>query len=150
MRLSRGMSLLELTMAIGVVALVAAVAVPSVDGYLDRGKAAHAVGDIGSISIQLYRWQSNTRKFPETLAEAGLSGFVDPWGNPYQYVNVATAKPGAVRRDRNGTPLNSDFDLYSLGPDGRTDARLGEGKARDDIVRANNGQFVGVAEDLKR
>jgi general secretion pathway protein G len=150
MRLSRGMSLLELTMAIGVVALVASVAVPSVDAYLNRGKAAHAIGDIGTISIQLYRWQSNTRKFPETLAEAGLTKFVDPWGNPYQYVNVATAKPGAVRRDRNGTPLNSDFDLYSMGPDGRTETRLNEGKARDDIVRANNGQFVGVAEDLKR
>jgi len=150
MRLSRGMSLLELTVAIGVVALVASVAVPSVDAYLNRGKAAHAIGDIGTISIQLYRWQSNTRKFPETLAEAGLSGFVDPWGNPYQYVNVATAKPGAVRRDRNGTPINSDFDLYSLGPDGHTEARLGEGNARDDIVRANNGQFVGTAEDLKR
>jgi general secretion pathway protein G len=79
-----------------------------------------------------------------------LSGFVDPWGHPYQYVNVAHAKPGDVRRDRNLTPLNSDFDLYSLGPDGRTDARLDQGKGRDDIVRANNGQFVGVAQDLKR
>jgi general secretion pathway protein G len=150
MRLSRGMSVLELTMAIGVVALVASVAVPSVDGYLNRGKAAHAIGDIGTISIQLYRWQSNTRKFPETLAEAGLNKFVDPWGNPYQYVNVASAKPGAVRRDRNGTPLNSDFDLYSMGPDGRTETRLDDSKARDDVVRANNGQFVGFAEDLKR
>src|SRR5262249_28272276 len=89
--LLRGMSVLEVTMAVGVVALVAAVAVPSMDTYLNRGKAAHAIGDIGTISVQLYRWQSNTRKFPETLAEAGLSGFVDPWGNPYQYVNVATA-----------------------------------------------------------
>jgi general secretion pathway protein G len=150
MRFSRGMSVLELTLAIGVVALVASVAVPSLDVYLNRGKSAHAIGDIGTISIQLYRWQSNTRKFPETLAEAGLSGFVDPWGNPYQYVNVASAKPGAVRRDRNGTPLNSDFDLYSMGPDGRTETRLNDGKARDDIVRANNGQFVGIAEDLKR
>jgi general secretion pathway protein G len=132
------------------VALVAAVAVPTMDSYLDRGKAARAVGDIGTISIQLYRWQSNTRKFPETLAEAGLSGFVDPWGHPYQYVNVAHAKRGDVRRDRNLTPLNSDFDLYSLGPDGRTDTRLDQGSGRDDIIRANNGQFVGVAEDLKR
>jgi len=149
-RLSRGVSVLELTLAIGVVALVASVAVPSLDVYLNRGKSARAIGDIGTISIQLYRWQSNTRKFPETLAEAGLSGFVDPWGNPYQYVNVTSAKPGAVRRDRNGTPLNSDFDLYSMGPDGRTETRLNEAKARDDIVRANNGQFVGIAEDLKR
>lgn len=143
----RGMSVVELTIAIGVVALVASVAVPSVDAYLDRGRAAHAVGDIGTISVQLYRWQSNSRKFPQTLAEAGLSGFVDPWGHPYQYVNVATAKSGDVRRDRMGTQINTDFDLYSMGPDGRTGD---EGKGDDDIVRANNGQFVGVAQDLRR
>jgi general secretion pathway protein G len=147
MRRPRGMSVIELTIAVGVVALVASVAVPSVDAYLDRGKAAHAIGDIGTISVQLYRWQSNSRKFPQTLAEAGVNGFVDPWGNPYRYVNVATAKPGDVRRDRNGTQINTDFDLYSMGPDGRTGD---EDKARDDIVRANNGQFVGVAQDLKR
>src|SRR5262249_19685196 len=107
-------------------------------------------GDIGTISIQLYRWQSNTRKFPDTLAEANLNGFVDPWGHPYKYVNVATAKPTDVRRDRNGTPINSDFDLYSMGPDGRTESRLDESNARDDIVRANNGQYIGVAHDLLR
>ena len=150
MRRPRGMSVVELTIAIGVVALVASVAVPSVDAYLDRGRAARAIGDIGTISIQLYRWQSNSRKFPRTLAEAGLSGFVDPWGNPYKYVNIASAEPGDVRRNRNGTPINTDFDLYSMGPDGRTDARLDEGNARDDIVRANNGQFVGAAQDLLR
>lgn len=149
MRLSRGMSVVELTIAIGVAALIASVAVPSVDAYLDRGRAARAIGDIGTISVQLYRWQSNTRRFPETLAEAGLSGFVDPWGNPYQYVNVASAKPGDVRRDRSRTQ-NTDFDLYSMGPDGRTETRLDEGQARDDIVRANNGQFIGAAQDLPR
>jgi general secretion pathway protein G len=150
MRLARGMSVVELTIAVGVVALVASVAVPTVDAYLDRGKAARAIGDIGTITVQLYRWQSNTRKFPETLAEAGLSGFVDPWGNPYHYVNVASASGADVRRDRNGTPLNSDFDLYSTGPDGLTKTRLDEDIARDDIVRANNGQFVGSAKDLRR
>jgi hypothetical protein len=46
-----------------------------------------------------------------------------------------------------GMQINTDFDLYSLGPDGRTGD---EGKARDDIVRANNGQFVGVEQDLRR
>ena len=150
MRRPRGMSVVELTIAIGVVALVASVAIPSVDAYLDRGRAARAIGDIGTLSVQLYRWQSNTRKFPETLAQAGLSGFVDPWGHPYQYVNVANAKPGDVRRDRNRTQINSDFDLYSMGPDGRTETGLDEAPARDDIVRANNGQFIGVAQDLLR
>lgn len=150
MRRSRGMALVEFVYAIGVVAVIASVSVSGVNAYENRARAARAVGDIGTISVQLYRWQSNTRKFPETLAEAGLSGFVDPWGNPYRYVNVATAKSGDVRRDRSSRPLNSDFDLYSMGPDGGTGPRLEDGKAQDDIVRANDGRFIGAAEDLPR
>ncbi len=149
MRRSRGIALMELVYAIGVVAVVASISISGVNAYENRARAARAIGDIGTISVQLYRWQSNTRKFPETLAEAGLSGFVDPWGNPYRYVNVATAKSDDVRHDRNSRSLNTDFDLYSMGPDGRTEIRLDEGKARDDIVRANDGRFIGAAEDLR-
>jgi general secretion pathway protein G len=141
---------MELVCAIGVVAVVASVSVTGVNAYENRARAARAIGDIGTISVQLYRWQSNTRKFPETLAEAGLGAFVDPWGNPYRYVNVATAERGDVRHDRNSRPLNNDFDLYSMGPDGATGAQLDDGDAHDDIVRANSGQFIGPAEDLLR
>ena len=141
---------MELVCAIGVVALVASISVSGVNAYENRARAARAIGDIGTMSVQLYRWQSNTRKFPETLAEAGLSKFVDPWGHPYRYVNVATAKSGDVRHDRNSRPLNTDFDLYSMGPDGGTGSRLDEDKTHDDIVRANDGRFIGAAEDLPR
>ena len=44
-------------------------------------------------------------------------------------------------------PLNSDYDLYSVGEDGLTQKPLNASNARDDIVRANNGAFVGLAED---
>ncbi len=42
-------------------------------------------------------------------------------------------------------PINSDFDLYSMGPDGRSVSPLTSSLSRDDIVRANNGRFVGTA-----
>jgi general secretion pathway protein G len=54
---------------------------------------------------------------------------------------------GQVRRDRNLNPLNRDFDLYSVGPDGVTQTQLTARFARDDIVRAGNGSFIGRAED---
>lgn len=146
-RFQRGMAFSELMIAGTVAALIAAVGVRGVNGYMNHAETARAIGDIGSISLQLYRWQSNTRRFPETLAEVGLDRLVDPWGNPYRYVNVATAKTDDVRRDRNLRPLNSDFDLYSLGPDGGTQTQLVDAEARDDIVRANDGRFIGVAKD---
>ena len=75
-------------------------------------------------------------------------GFVkkDPWGNDYQYLNIAKEKgKGKLRKDKNLVPINSDFDLYSMGPDGSSVAPLTARASRDDIVRANDGGFVGLA-----
>lgn len=49
------------------------------------------------------------------------------------------------RRDRYMFPLNTDFDLFSLGPDHATSTSLGEPAGLDDVIRANNGGFFGVA-----
>lgn len=54
---------------------------------------------------------------------------------------------GAKRKDRNLVPLNTDYDLYSRGPDGQSVSPLTAAKSKDDIIRANNGGYVGTAED---
>ncbi len=51
------------------------------------------------------------------------------------------------RRDGFLFPLNSDYDLFSLGPNGRTAVSLGQPIARDDVIRANNGGFFGTASE---
>lgn len=51
------------------------------------------------------------------------------------------------RKDHNLHPINSDYDLYSMGKDGKSVSPLTGGPSRDDIVRANNGRFVGKAAD---
>ena len=142
-----GMTLLELITTLAVVAVLGAFAVPAFQAYTERAQVSRAVGDIGILSLQLYRWQTAMGGFPGTLAEAGLDGWVDPWEQPYRYLVIATASIGEVRRDRNLRPVNTDFDLYSIGPDGETQAQFTAAEARDDIVRANNGGFIGVAKD---
>jgi general secretion pathway protein G len=52
-----------------------------------------------------------------------------------------------MRKDRNLVPINSDYDLYSVGPDGDSSLPLTAATSRDDIVRANDGRFIGKAED---
>lgn len=140
-----GITLLELVVAMVVAGLLASLAIPAFNGYVQRSKVARAIGDIGSLSAQLYRWQSNTRRFPDTLAEADLDGRLDPWGQPYRYLNIETAPSNAPRKDKNLHPINTDFDLYSVGPDGATAVALTAKASQDDVVRANNGGFVGLA-----
>jgi general secretion pathway protein G len=50
-----------------------------------------------------------------------------------------------LRKDRFLVPLNTDFDLYSMGQDEDSKAPLTAEASHDDIIRANNGGFVGLA-----
>ena len=145
-RLQGGVTLLELVVTVTAAMVLASIAVPAYSGYVTRARVARAIGDIGSISLQLYRWQLSTRRFPATLAEAGLDA-TDPWGRPYEYLPVAGARRGDLRKDRNLVPINTDFDLYSMGPDGRSVGPLTASASQDDVVRANDGSFIGVAKD---
>ncbi|MBL8738034.1 MAG: type II secretion system protein [Planctomycetes bacterium] len=51
------------------------------------------------------------------------------------------------RRDRYLFPLNTDYDLFSLGPDVATAVSLGDKLGNDDVIRANNGGYFGVASE---
>lgn len=53
--------------------------------------------------------------------------------------------PVVRRSDRYLFPLNSDYDLFSLGPDSRTAVSLGAPMAMDDVIRANDGGYFGLA-----
>jgi general secretion pathway protein G len=142
----QGVTLLELAAVLAVIGLLAAFAIPAFQGYVERTRVTRAVSDIGSIGLQLYRWQLNTRTFPATLAEAGLGGD-DPWGNPYEYTRIEGTPENELRMDHNLHPINTDFDLYSMGADGDTRRPLTAQASQDDIVRANNGAYIGLAKN---
>jgi general secretion pathway protein G len=52
-----------------------------------------------------------------------------------------------MRKDKNLVPINSEYDLYSVGPDGDSVPPLTAQPSRDDIVMANDGKFIGLASD---
>jgi general secretion pathway protein G len=62
---------------------------------------------------------------------------------------------GRVARDpRSGftlvelVPVNSDYDLYSMGPDGDSKPPFTAKASRDDIVRASNGSWIGPVSEF--
>jgi general secretion pathway protein G len=144
------MGLLDLLLAVIIASLLAAVAIPAYDQFVERAKVTRAIGDISSISIELQRFclRSNDQ-LPNSLNELPIEIPLDPWGQPYQYLNIMAAGPGNgdFRKDGKLNPLNSDFDLYSAGADGESKGPLSAKASRDDIVRANNGAFIGLGED---
>lgn len=133
-----------------IASLLVSVAVPSYESFVTRARVAAAIGDIGklSLAIESHRLRYNDR-IPATLEELGVPVPLDPWGEPYEFLNIPAAGNGngGLRKDGSLNPLNTDFDLYSRGKDGESAGPLSAKKSRDDIVRANNGAFIGLGED---
>ena len=142
-----GFGLLEMLVALTVLGLLAALAMPSYRSYLERSQGATVAGDMLTIELAIEQFQLASNSLPADLAALGMDGLRDPWGNPYRYLNLETAPPGAARKDRFLVPLNTDYDLYSMGPDGRSVAPLTAAHSRDDYIRANDGRFHGWASD---
>lgn len=149
-RTAHGFTLLEIMIALAVVSVLSSIAVVSLTQYFDRVKHTQAISDIRTLEAHIRKFESNAGALPETLDDIGMSGLSDPWGNPYEYLNIVTATGGAlgkIRRDRFLVPLNTDYDLYSKGKDGDSRAPLTSPLSFDDLVRANNGSFVDLAEE---
>ena len=145
-----GFTLLEIMFAIVIVAALAAIAIPSYKNYIEKLKVNKAIAEIAEISLAIERFHSVNLTYPTSLAQLGISIPLDPWGNSYKYLAIAVSPPpntGQVRRDRSLTPINTDYDLYSMGKDGLTATQLNAPKAQDDVVRASNGEFIGLASD---
>lgn len=149
-RFHNGFTLLELMIALVIAAALVAIAIPSYAHYREQMRINRAEADVAEIALALQRYHSQHFTFPATLADLGMAIPADPWGNPYQYLPIDITPPpnkGKVRKDKSLNPLNSDFDLYSMGPDGQTRLPLTASTAKDDIVRAGNGSFIGIASD---
>jgi general secretion pathway protein G len=144
-----GLTALEIMLALAIGAILLAVALPNYQAYVSRARSAQAMADIGEMSTLIVRfYNDNNGQVPDSLADVGLNGRRDPWDRPYEFLNLTTMKgKGKARKDKNLVPINSDFDLYSKGEDGASVPPLTAKPSRDDIIRGNNGRFIGLAAD---
>jgi len=142
---SPGFTLIELMMTVVLVGILVAVALPFYKGYKQRVRVAQAVTDITAMSAVASNYWNDNHAYPATLADIGFAGKLDPWGYPYVYYNIDSGGRGAARKDHALNPLNTDFDLYSVGADGATKPQITQTDSLDDVIRASNGAFCGLA-----
>lgn len=145
----RGVTLIELLVVGAILAVVSAITIPLYQGFVDDARMGEASADIKLLETRIERFYSEYRRYPDSLAEMGYGSRRDPWGRHYEYLNIedgGASVVGQTRKDKNLVPINSDFDLYSRGPDGDTKPPLTAAPSRDDLVRAANGAWLGVAE----
>lgn len=133
-RAQRGFTLLEIIIVVVIIGMFMAAIVQNIGGEVDRAARTAAMADVQTLEAALNRYKLDNFRYPST--EQGLAALVqrptappeprsypqggyitklplDPWKNPYQYV-----QPGRT----------GDFDVFSLGADGKLG---GEGENAD-------------------
>lgn len=212
-RRQQGFTIIELAIVMVIVGALAGLAVPTYLGYLDKARLARCIAEIRYISRAVDSYKVAYDVFPDSLDQAGAGDIIDPWGNRYEYLNIAALSlpgssggggagggasaspmtpapapppahssgggpspagvsgggqgawhwilpeeayaansgngpPAMPRMDRFLHPINSDYDLYSMGKDGQTVLPLTARQSHDDVIRANDGSFVGLAVEF--
>lgn len=143
-----GWTIIELVVAMAIIATLAGIGIPLYTDAAERARIIKAVADIRVLEGELGVFEVNTGRLPDSLDEIGRGTLRDPWGNGYEYLNFSTltnSGKSKMRKDQFLVPLNSTYDLYSQGKDGQSQAPLTAKVSRDDVVRANDGGYVGLA-----
>ncbi len=220
-----GFSLIELMLAVAIVGVLAALAVPNYMEFIEKARVARAISELHSLAKDIKGFALAVGTYPNSLADVGRSTMLDPWGSPYQYyrincgtvedtLNLAKLKlrrknspgiipahhsfsansewgvvwtienrphqgyrhlvaaggnggggsnggsneggssngincgQGGARKDRHLHPISSDFDIYSMGKDGDSVKPLTAKKSHDDVIRASDGGYYGLAKNF--
>ena len=148
-----GFLLIELAIVFAILGTLAAIAIPNYLKYKYKAQMALVITEIRVLEKEIKNYADEHGEYPASLDDVGIGHIKDPWGNPYQYLKIdgedlkGGGKGPKMRKDHFMVPVNSDFDLYSMGPDGQSKAPFTAKASRDDIVRANDGGYVGLASE---
>ena len=147
---NRGFTLIEIMIVIAIIGCLSAIAVPNYLKYKNNARVAAAVADVRIIEkqISLYVFD-NAGQLPNNLSVLPNIGTLnDPWGNPYQYLKIDGGNPPGLRKNMSDNPVNTDYDLYSLGKDGASKPQFKFKESLDDVVRAYEGRYVGLVSEI--
>lgn len=142
----RGFTLMETMVAVCIFGILTAIGIPTYQSYVQKAKVASAMADIMTIATVIGRYTTLYNSPPPDLATIGLDKVLDPWGRPYVYLSFTGLKgKGKMRKDKNLVPINTQYDLYSVGADGQSKPPLTVPVSKDDVILANDGNYIGLA-----
>ena len=133
--------------------ILTSIGVPNFIKYREKARIQVAITEIRFIEKEIVNFAAEFGVLPDDLSQIGAGNVLvlDPWGRPYKYLKIrgndGKGENFKPRKDLSLHPINTDFDLFSEGKDGKSIAPLTSKISQDDIVRANNGGFVGLVSN---
>ncbi len=150
-------SLTEMLIVVALLSTLAAIALPMYGDYLNDVRVMKAEFQLRTLADAIDDYDQLHGCLPNSLDELDEKvPRTDPWGSPYQYLKIResgrvlgksnrTKAPAGARKDRWMVPLNLDYDLYSKGKDKKSQPPLTAGASHDDVIRAMEGGYFGLA-----
>lgn len=127
-----GYTLVELLVVLAILSLLVAIAAPRLISYLGAAKADTAKIQVEKLGTILDLYHLEIGRYPTD--QEGLQALVDPppqleaWNGPYLKNREALTDPWGRPYVYRAPGQHGDYDLYSLGADGREG---GDGENRD-------------------
>lgn len=143
-----GFTLIEIIVAMAILGALAAIGLPQFSVYREQARLAQAYADIRTIDLAVRKYKAENGDWPADLTALNMTDLpTDPWGGAYVYLKIegVPSATGQARKDQFLVPLNSDFDVYSRGSNGTSAPPLSAPQSQDDVLRANDGRFIGLA-----
>ena len=160
MKCQAGFTLIEIMLAVAILAIISAIAIPAYQGYIAEARIGTVIKDIRQMELVLndlamdfdlasldgnvttprgvYLVAGQITLGDTATAPAGGQAWEDPWGQIYLYRRPGVLVDGGGDLS-NDSALPQGYDLYSFGADGSD--------STENIVRGCNGEFVGVQSD---
>lgn len=134
---NRGFTLIELLIVVAVIGALATISMNAFQTIREKANVAKCSEEIRGLEKEITAYATDTGFLPTGLDKIGRQNLLDPWGRPYVYSLILHRRhPGLT---------NSDFDLYSKGFDGGTADSIFAPVSEDDIIRADDGSYCGLA-----
>lgn len=140
-----GFSLVELMVTVVILGILASIAISSYRDIKQQVSQARAMEELRGIEQTISSYVIEKGVLPDSLADLRPAPFLDPWGHPVIYVNIAEG--GVPRKDWAVINLNTDYDLYSKGPDNLTHQMLSDSASEDDVLRGSDGSYMGLGKN---
>ncbi len=132
-------------LCIAIIVILMTISLKVIHDLETKARNLRAIVEIKQIQTAIDIYFEDYRELPASLADLNSGSVEDPWGTPYNYSNFTLVKKGQWRKDRSLHPLNTTYDLWSNGKDRKSVTPLTAAISHDDIIRGNDGDYVGLA-----
>ena len=139
----RGFTLIEILVVLTILLALSMLGLSTLTEFKTRARINRAAAEIRFLEREINAHALETGTLPGSLADLKIQSLRDPWGRPYEYHPYDAGN----MRERAGLELNNDYDLYSLGLDGLFNRSIAQPGGKDDVIRVNEGRWVGLAEN---